>query len=401
MPVVIDWLDVPTVRGYDPWQGGRHEAIPRGFCVALLSFSAFLWGAYLAGIRTLGGPPLRQPLDRSLGVPSLLFTLGAVAMVAVGIAIVGPSTVFGLYGDWWDAKRLGADQRFLDQGMVFSWAGVFALLASDEPRVRWRRYVAYVVFVIVAVIAIQKGDRTGLIALGVGAGWCYTQRIGRLRWPPVLAATFVVLLVLPVIREWRSERSLDESARSSVLELLSETLYSNGSSVSAIVYSVELIPSEKSFEWGSTFWIAALNAIPNVTFTKGKEWASATLEENPSGWITATLAPNWYATGGGYGFAMAAEWYYNFGMPGVWFGMALIGYMTSRVRNASARSSLALVWSATFFAAIAIWIRNVLGFPLKVALWPIFGLIVVRWLVNALLGRRRKPAVPPALPAGA
>jgi oligosaccharide repeat unit polymerase len=245
----------------------------------------------------------------------------------------------------------------------------------------------------VAVIAIQKGDRTGLISLGVGTGWCYSQRIGRLRWPPVVAVAFVVLMVLPVIREWRSERNLDESARSSMIELLSETFYAQGSSVSAIVYTVDLIPKYKPYEWGSTFWYAAINAVPNIGLTKGKAWATREgLDSNPAGWITAMLAPDWFASGGGYGFAMAAEWYFNFGMVGVWLGMALIGFLTSVVRNASPRSSLALVWSATFFAAVAIWIRNILGFPLKVALWPIIGLFVIRWMVLTLSGRRRSAA---------
>ena len=114
----------------------------------------------------------------------------------------------------------------------------------------------------------------------------------------------------------------------------------------------------------------------------------------PSVWITWQIAPEWAATGGGYGFAMAAEWYYNFGMLGMVLGMALTGYGVTRARNASRRSSLALVWSATLFAGVSIWIRNVVGYATKVAVWPVVGLWVISRIVLLLRGRAsRKSAV--------
>ncbi len=326
-PVVIEWMGAMTTLGYDPWNAGNEAYVDRGFAASMLAIVAFMWGMHLAGVRPLAGDPRRDPNpDRSLAAAGLLFCLGAMGMVVLGIAIVGPSALFGYYSDWWDAKLLGADQRWIDVGMVFSSAGVYALLATDDPKARWRRWFAYGLMPLFIGIAIQKGDRTGLIALGVGAGWCYTQRIARLRWPPVVAAAFLALIVMPVIGEWRAQRSLEASAQAGVYELLGDSLYNMGSSVNALVYTMELVPSQKTYAWGTTFWAAALQAVPNISFTKGKEWAQGSIEDTPSTWITWVINPIWASTGGGYGYSMAAEWYYNFGIPGLVLGMALVGW---------------------------------------------------------------------------
>ena len=396
-PVVIEWMNAPSLLRYDPWKVGNAAYVDRGFAGSVLAFVSFLWGIHLAGVRPLADDPRREPeRDRGLATASVLFMLGALAMVLVGIAIVGPGTVFGYYSDWWDAKMLGADQRWIDMGLVFANAGVFALLACDEPNARWRRWFAYLSMPLLMIIAIQKGDRTGLIALGVGAGWCYTQRIARLRWAPVLAAAFAALIAMPVIGEWRAQRSLEESKRAGVYELLGDSFYNMGSSVNALVMTLELVPSQQGYAWGSSFRAAVLQAVPNLAPTKGKEWAtSGKLEDAPSTWLTWIVNPWWAATGGGYGFSMPAEWYFNFGMPGLVLGMALVGWGMTRARNGARRSSLALVWSATLFAATTIWVRNIVGYALKVAVWPIIGLWLIHRLLMLLRGRaaRRPPQV--------
>ena len=317
-PVAIEWFGVVVTGGYDSFEGGSAPFLARGYAVALLAMTAFLWGVHLAGVRPLGDDPRGRPAgDRSLGATSVLFMLGSLVMVAAGIAIVGPSRVFGLYYLWWAAKKQGADERWIDIGLVFSSAAIFALLASDEPNVRWRRWFAYLALPVVAMIAVQKGDRTGLVALIVGAGWCYTQRIGRVRWPPMIAAAFVGLIAMPVIGEWRAQRSLEESKQASITQLVGDTLANLGASVQTIVYTVEYIPERKGYAWGKTFRSALLDAIPNFGLTKGKDFAKESIEDVPSNWLVWMVSPVWAAHGGGHGFSMAAEWYFNFGLPGV------------------------------------------------------------------------------------
>jgi hypothetical protein len=364
--------------------------------------AAFLAGVDLSGVSNLNtAPPQGTGRDHSLAAPALLFTIGAIIMTAVGIAIVGPSTVFGLYHEWWDSKYLGADQRFVDTGLMLTGAGVYALLASDDPSARWRRWFAYTILAACLMIALSKGDRTAMVTIGVGAGWCFTQRVRRLRWTPVLVAAFIGIVAFPVIREWRAERSLEASKRASVGQLLGESVYSLGNAINAVILTVDLVPEHNPYGMGRTFRAAAVAAVPNLGLTKGASWKQKDVEDSPSAWLTWLVNPYWASTGGGYGFAMAAEWHYNFGLLGVLFGTVFTGFGVTRVRNACRRSSLALVWSATLFAGISIWLRNVVGFALKVAVWPVVGL----WLIHRamLLLRGRARSRPPAFggtPAG-
>jgi len=392
-PVVIEWLGLPVRGGYDTLEVGNILIINRGYCVALFALTSLIWGIHLAGIRRVDSAPRRdETMDRSLGPAALLYALGALGMVAFGIALVGPSTVFGLYEDWWYAKlEGGADERFIDMGTIFAYAGVFALLATDEPRARWRRYLAYAAAAGIAFVTIQKGDRSGLVALSVGAGWVYSQRVGRLRWQWVALAAAVGLLAMPVIGEWRAQRRLDESQQSTTRELLGKSLVNMGSAVNSIHFTVDLIPKTKDYYWGGTFRYALLSAIPNITFTRGKWFARGSIEDTPSNWLTSIISPTWYGNRGGHGFSMAAEWYYNFGFAGVWLGMALCGFLLARVRNAANRSSLMLVFSATLFAGMAIWVRNVLGAPLKIMIWPVIGLFVIDRMLRLLRGRAARP----------
>jgi oligosaccharide repeat unit polymerase len=395
-PVVIEWLRLPVLGGYGSnFEVSNDLILKRGYCVALFALVSLLWGIHLCGIRRLEREPWRnERRDHSLGPAALLFALGSLGMVVFGIALVGPSTVFGLYQDWWDAKLLGgADERFIDIGTIFSFAGVFALLATDEPGARWRRYLAYAAAVGIAVVTIQKGDRSSLVALCVGAGWVYSQRVGRLRWPTVVAAAMVGLLLMPVIGEWRSWRRLDQSKQDTVVDLLGRSLGNMGSAVNSIIFTVELIPSTRGYYWGGTFRHALVSAIPNVGLTRGLDFKRGSMDDSPSHWLTSVINPTWYANRGGHGFSMAAEWYYNFGFPGMWIGMALCGWTLALLRNSANRSSLALVWSATLFAAMAIWVRNVVAVPIKIALWPVIGLWVIDQLVRLLRGRASRPRV--------
>lgn len=365
--------------GYDAWHFGISRNLGRGYCAALLTMLGFVWGIYLAGVRDLsrGPDPSRRP-DGSFAVPALIFMVGSLLMTLFGIILVGPSNAFGTYGDWWAAKDAGVDQRFLDVGVIFTEAGIFAVIASAAPRQHFLRGLAYTIALVIIVITVSKGDRSSLIGLGIGLGWCYSQSVRRIRWVPVLASAFCMLVLIPVIAEWRSTRTLDVSREATIRELVGGAAYSMGSQVNAFVHSFDYIPRVKGYAWGYSYFAAVVNAIPNVMPTKGANPLHFhTLESSPSNWLSSIVAPEWYRMGGGYGYAMGAELYYNFGMPGVLLGSLLLGYITGRVRNSARVSPIRLVASAVLFGAMAILVRNTFGYPFKLATWPVAGLFLV------------------------
>jgi oligosaccharide repeat unit polymerase len=396
VPIGIEWLRADVWTGYDVFRiGSIPRNLDRGVCTALLGMCAFIFGLHLAGIRDMSqclGPS--KDRDQSLVVAGYLFTLFSMAMAAVGIAIVGPQTVFGYYGDWWAAKTAGADSRWIDVGIMFMQGGVYALLVADDRRRKWRRYFAYFVGLLIMVMAVQKGARAQLIAFGIGAGWCYSQRIRRPPSSLVIAGALVALLVLPIIGEWRQSRSIEGSKQATLHELLCNTFIDMGGSVYTLAYAMDFIPGSKRYAWGVSYRDALLQAIPNLGLKPGKSWAITTTANSPANWLVETLNPAWAAQGGGYGSAMVTELYFNFGLPGVALGATLLGFVTGRVRNAARRSELWLVASALFFAGMTNHVRDDIGSPLHMMLWPVIGLAAFRFAIAPLMMATRRRAAP-------
>ena len=94
-----------------------------------------------------------------------------------------------------------------------------------------------------------------------------------------------------------------------------------------------------------------------------------------------------YEQGGGYGYSVGAEWYFNFGLPGVFAGMILMGYLLCVFRKRQHMGPLWMVWSALFFLMLELIVRNIIGAPLKAATWSFVSL----WAVSSFLRKLTKP----------
>ncbi len=395
LPITNEVINRGNPIGYNTWEAGLSPNLERGFAAHVLSFAAFLFGTHLAGTRDLSGGPGTSKPDPSLKLPSMIMLFGALGMIAIGVALVGPSVVFGTYDVWWDAKSLGADARGVDIGLVFAMSGIFGILATDDGR-RGRRYFALGMAGLIGLLLILKGDRSHLIGLGMGVGWCYSQRVRRISPTLVFALAFLALMAVPLLKEFREWRTIEYASSSSPRQLLAATFGEMGSSAMAFVYTLDFIPSESPYRWGMSYLGGALELVPNFGLTPGKSFVLTNVDYSPSAWITRELAPAWFDMGGGFGYSMDAEAYFNFGMPAVLIGMTFFGWLTARVRNSSQGSALKLVWSAMFLAAMSMYVRNIFGYPLKVAVWPIVGLFTIRFFLSLLGGSQpRTTSVPP------
>jgi hypothetical protein len=112
---------------------------------------------------------------------------------------------------------------------------------------------------------------------------------------------------------------------------------------------------------------------------------------DPDNWVTNVSNPVKYERLlGGYGYALGAEWYFNFGLPGVLLGMILTGFATARMRGASRRSAMWLLTVTLFYGMMLAIVRNDLGYPLRTLLWPLVGM----WILQAFWPRPRPRAAP-------
>ena len=379
---------------YDPWKIGAAYNLARGYCGALLALASYLAGMHLAGVRDLSKVTARVSLDQSLALPSMLLTVGALAMLAVGVALVGPSVVFGTYEQWWDAKAAGADPRFVDMGIVFAQAGMFGLVASYHPKRRYRLYLAGFVALILAYVAIQKGARASLMATGVGLVWCYSQRVKRLNPALITALVFAGVLVFPILGEYRNTKHFTGIERKSVESLLGDAMTDMGSTVNTLLYTMDLVPLTESYAKGIGYLESTYQLIPNVGLTPVRDdRLTSGLKAFHSNWLVWQVSPLWAAAGGSYGSSMAGELYFNFGVTGILLGCALIGYLSGWLRSSAQESSLRLTASALYFGCMIIYIRNPIGVPLKNLVWSVAALLIIRGLLSLLTSRSASPQV--------
>jgi oligosaccharide repeat unit polymerase len=368
--------------------------------VALLTLVSFLFGMHLAGWMRSAEPPVAWPQDARPIVRASWATWGlGTAMILVGIPIAGPEVLFGSYGDFKVAVKFAeADVRFFGTGFLIVQSGIFALIASADPQRPLRLRAALVSAVLLSLLAISIGTRLALMTIALGAGWAYTQHVRRVRtW--VTATGFVLaFLVMPVIGEYREFRSVESTARLELGELAAANFYDMGSSLVAFSYTLEHIPRDKPYDWGLSVVSQLIDNIPNLGLSPGRFFGLDAVKHNPSKWLVATANPSkWQNFAGGYGYAVGAEWYFNFGMPGVLFGMAFLGFALNWLRNRSRTSPLWLTFTSLALIMGVGMVRNDFGYPFRQLFWPGAVLLIFVFLLPTRRAARRPApgAAPP------
>jgi oligosaccharide repeat unit polymerase len=280
-----------------------------------------------------------------------------------------------------------------DIGLIFAKAGVIGLLVAHRPQRSTWTWFALATAVIIFVLSARLGDRGGLFSFACATAWVYSQRVRRIPASRMVIAAALAVFVLPGIKEYRETRSLAATLSLNPIQAVSSTLFEAGTSVLTIVYTLDLIPAEKPYGWGVSYVRAFFHLIPNIGLTPGKSFLPEALVSSPSHWLTARINPIKYEQGGGYGYSVCAEWYFNFGLPGVFVGMAFVGYMLCFFRERQRRGPLWQAWSAFFFSMSALIVRNILGAPLKAATWSFVALWVVAGLLRTVMRSTPMPVI--------
>lgn len=383
----------PAFAHYDAWDMSAPRHLDQGFAVALLTLTALLAGIHMIGLRNLKRPIPATKFDASsLLLPGMVCaTLGATMLLA-GIAYLGPSNLFTVYSKVWVEKASGGDFRLFNVGLILLKAGILAIFASHSPRRPSLTWAALGAAAFIVLLSAQLGDRGGLVAFAVPAAWIYSQRVRRIPVKLVVVGAAIGLLMLPAIKTYRQSLKLKQALQLSPAEAATKTTYEMGTSVLVFGYTLDFIPSEKPYAYGLSYVRSVGNLIPNVGLSPGKEFLPSPLIASPEAWLTDTLNPQKYSVGGGYGYAVGAEWYFNFGLVGVLFGMIATGISLSFFRNRAQDGPAWLVWSALYFSLTALTVRNILGAPLKGALWPMILLLMLRLISRSVLRGRAHPA---------
>jgi hypothetical protein len=166
-------------------------------------------------------------------------------------------------------------------------------------------------------------------------GWVWHRMIRPIPKSMMLAAALaIVLIVIPVVTatrdiEGRYRTSLDGllNAYSGIETPLVSALSEMGWTGLTICHTLVLVPSVRPYDLGASYGHSVLSAVPNVFGGLHPAKARGFLSD----WLAGTIAPQYAARGGGFGYSFIAEAYANFGWFGAPLALALIGFLMGRL----------------------------------------------------------------------
>lgn len=370
---------------YDTWNLGHPPELTHSFVAALLTLVAFLFGFHLVGVRDYSKPIETEHADPALVLAGATLGFGGLLMLVIGIALAGTGILFGSYGDMTYAFSVGAFDARLLTGLWFASGGVFALLSAYTRKQIFPLYLAMTIAGVLAVYLLLIGDRGGLVAFAFGASWAFTVKVRRVsKWWATIVF-LAAIIAMPMIKEYRQFKSTEESRTRSLAELVTLTLAETGSTTQVFNYTMAHIPKDKPYDYGLSVVATLVSTIPNVGFSTGKSFELDPFVHVPSKWLVWQINPLKLRQGGGYGHAIGAEWYFNFGIPGIFLGMIATGYLTARIRNAAGRGGLMLAWSCLYTYSLTLLVRNGTIALFKSALWPLAGLLILHFAYSKLV----------------
>jgi len=323
------------------------SCVPVGI-LALDALEIVMWGGYSA---------LYQQ-ERATG---LIAGLEGVTHFLAGFFVTG--CLFLLVGTK-DNKKI----QLSTIGLLLFYAGIFFFLGHRRYGTMIFLSVVWIWHVIIRPLSLRKLTVIGLLLL------------------------FFVFPTINLIRNIEggdrlSYKYLVEaflSIESPIIMAISEM----GGSMGTIAYTLHLIPDERPFAMGTTYLYVATSIIPNLFWGLHPAIEYGSLAR----WLTITVDPFAFLSGGGLGYSFIAEAYANFGWWGAPVLLALLGFAIAKLTSwPKGRDDYArIAFVAVCIATILLWVRgdaNIIFRPLiYYALMPYWAVCFVR---SRLLRKRK------------
>jgi hypothetical protein len=258
---------------------------------------------------------------------------------------------------------------------------------------RAERLIASALLFVYCAAQIAIGYRaSGAMPL---AAWLWLRHAsGRTVSRRLLGLSAVLLFgVLPLVREVRvipgAERDsirFFRDAFESIGDPVRATLSEFGGTARVLADTISLVPSTRAFDYGTSYWYAAMTLLPNFFWDVHPTVAHGTASD----WLVWTLEPASAAAGGGIGYSNLAEGYLNFGIIGVALSMFVIGFGFGLAQRwATDPAKLAVVAVVTAF--LLRWPRDEVAAMVRPVLWFAVTPYFTARLINALANRRSAP----------
>lgn len=284
----------------------------------------------------------RRHAPTGLPAPAALDTADAARQVGLVLILVslGPA-LYDLYHDVAIIQSIGYGGQFFlaktDTGMdvwthiltMFLVPGALLFLAGSKGR-PVNITVAWVVIAVPAVIYFLLGIRNvgirGLVALL----WLHSVTIRPIRKSVLVGSTLIVLVLIPAFAVVRGKPltvgdtiTALQQAYSAMDNPIVLALAEMGGTLLTVIYTTDIVPTIKPYEWGMSYAMALTTVFPNLFW----DLHPAIQAGLPSYWLMKEIDPVAANAGFGFGYSMIAEAYLNFSWIGAPIAMAGLGYL--------------------------------------------------------------------------
>lgn len=357
-----------------------------------IALAFFHCGALIA-LRRTGSSAPSTPVDRPTAecaarmVGWFLLAISAVPTFILlwqSVTLVMASGYMALYqGD--DPQALSrVVSAFLVPGAIFVLVG-----SPNRPKIH---AVCFAVVGFHALVFLFLGARAAAATGCLAMAWAFDRSVRRIPRRVILAFGLVALLLFGLVQQTRGtaggERLSFESQYAALVNLerpATAAISEMGGSMITVAYTIGLVPADRSFDWGVSYWYALLTLMPNF----GGDLHPSVAHGSLSVWLIRTVDPVIAAAGGGLGYSFIAEAYLNFGWIGTPVWLTILGYLLCRIFLVADSSDLAKqAMIASFLSSIVLLPRGESAIVVRGLVWYA---VVPYLMTTSIANRLRRP----------
>lgn len=366
---------------------------PKTMCLVNLGLIGFLFG-YVFAARSRQKLPDIQPIK----LPTPMWTLVGVFFMLLSLGIhfayiivVGPATFLTRGYEVYSRMHFFTSHTILWQLMpqifLLGFTIYIVSVALKHGKI-FKGKLGIILFAIQTFLLATEGARTALVIISSVLLLVYHYLIKpvKLRWLILagIASMFLFAFIgivrgtaaFDIAKLWLEYKYARGTGQTHWYDFLAEA----GQSVNTINMTTIIVPSDISYWHGRSYLTAMLHIAP---FLQGVLANINPILTQTAGDILV-IGGLWPHGAAGLGYTMVAEGYLNFGIPGAFLHMMILGIWLRRlyVRFASlATPSRALI----FFASIGIFLINVRN-NTNILFTPLAQIFVMAWLLRHLCG---------------
>lgn len=233
--------------------------------------------------------------------------------------------------------------------------GVLFLLASSKSNKK-NRLLSFVIICTYTISQLILGKRSIAIMPLIAYLWLWHKTIKPIKIGYLTSlAAFFLFLIFPIIRLSRSIIGIERFSWQTITDLLSasnpviDIFNEMGGTMNTIAHTVQLVPTTRAFDLGTSYLYSLTTAIPNFFWDTHPVITHGTL----SNWLVWIIDPVFARANGSFGYSFIAEAYLNFGAFGAIFILGLIGFLfiwfSEHVETSGNKALLVVLASYTSF----------------------------------------------------